>query len=115
MMIEVTPSTVKREEYGYIIGKVEYVSDFPATHEGMMRLLHNQSLVDQLSNQGTSVQMFASLTLDPGSVSGFKWSSRKSPPLEMSSGTLCSGSVVVRERPPITLVVPLLKRFFGLT
>lgn len=115
MVVEITPSTVKREEYGYILGKVTNVSDFPATREGMKRLLQNESLVEELSSGGVPIQIDVSLALDPKTPSGYKWSSRRSPRLKISSGTICNGSIVVREQPPITLVIPFLKRFFGLT
>ena len=39
MEIQIAPSTVKREEYGLMVGRVTYVSDFPATSKGMRRVL----------------------------------------------------------------------------
>ena len=36
MMAEVTPSTVKREEYGFMFAEVADVSDYPATAQSMM-------------------------------------------------------------------------------
>ncbi|NOZ22283.1 MAG: NHLP bacteriocin system secretion protein [Planctomycetes bacterium] len=115
MMVEITPATVKREEYGYIVARVKNVSEFPATRDGMMRLLHNETLVNQLSRGGVPIQVNASLEVDKNTPSGYKWSSRKGPRLHISSGTLCTGSVVVQEQPPITLVIPFFKKFFGLT
>ncbi len=115
MMAELTPSTVKREEFGYIIGKVSFVSEFPVTEREMLKLLDNPSLVKQLSAEGVPVQVNADLTLDSKTPSGYKWSSGRGPRLEISSGTLCSASIIVRELPPIILVIPFLKQFFGLT
>jgi len=46
-------------------------------------------------------------------VSGFKWSSPKGPPLVMQSGTICSAQIIERKQPPITLVIPVIKKFFG--
>ncbi len=116
MMAELTPSTVKREEFGYIIGKVSFVSEFPVTERQMLKLLdNNPSLVKQLSADGVPVQVNADLMLDSKTPSGYKWSSGRGPKLKISSGTLCSASIIVREQPPIILVIPFLKKFFGLT
>ncbi|MCP4293898.1 MAG: NHLP bacteriocin system secretion protein [bacterium] len=115
MKVELTPSTVNREKFGYIIGKVNYVSEFPVTEREMSKLLDNPSLVEQLAANGVPVQVNADLTLDSKTPSGYMWSSGRGPMLKISSGTLCSASIVVSEQPPITLVVPFLKKFFGLS
>ncbi len=115
MMAELTPSIVKREEFGYIIGKVSFVSEFPVTERQMQKLLdNNPSLVKQLSADGVPFQVNANLMLDSNTPSGYKWSSGRGPKLEILSGTLCSASIIVREHPPIILVIPFLKQFFGL-
>ncbi len=114
MLAELTPLAVKREEFGYIIGKVSFVSKFPVTERHMLKLLDNPSLIKQLSAEGVPVQVNADLMLDSKTPSGYKWSSGRGPRLEILSGTLCSASIIVREQPPITLVIPFLKKFFGL-
>jgi HlyD family secretion protein len=45
MEVRVEPTTIKREEYGAIVGKVVTVSDFPVTPQGMLADLHNDALV----------------------------------------------------------------------
>ena len=44
----VVPSTVQPEEYGFIKGKVTYVSDFPITQQGMLTSVKNDQLAKQL-------------------------------------------------------------------
>ncbi len=114
MMAELTPSTVSREKFGYIIGTVSFVSKFPVTEREMLKLLDNSSLVKQLSASGVPIQIKADLTLDSNTPSGYTWSSGRGPLFEISSGTLCSATVVVSEQPPITLVIPFLKKVFGI-
>jgi len=48
MEVRVEPTTIKREEYGAIVGKVVTVSDFPVTPQGMLADLHNDALVQTL-------------------------------------------------------------------
>ncbi|MBI5522796.1 MAG: NHLP bacteriocin system secretion protein [Desulfarculus sp.] len=114
MRIEITPSTVKRDEYGYALGEVTSVSAFPATQQGMMSLLHNQELVTQFSRAGAPITVYASFVKSAGTVSGYQWSSEKGPPQQLFSGTVCTVQVVVEEEPPIQLVIPYFKKLLGL-
>jgi HlyD family secretion protein len=112
--VQVSPGTVKREEYGFLLGRVASVSEFPATREGMTSLLKNEGLVEALSRRGPPIAVSVDLVPDPATASGYRWSSRAGARVQLSSGTSCTASVLVREQAPITLVIPLLKRFFGI-
>lgn len=111
MMAQISPSTVKREEYGYLRGRVTYVSDFPTTDAAAMRTFENESLVNALKSQGVANEVRMVLEKADNST-GYAWSSKKSPNQVISSGTLCAVQVVTRERRPIELVMPFLKSFF---
>lgn len=113
MAARVSPSNVKREEYGFILGEVAWVSEFPATSAGMMRLLSNEALVTRLMEQGPPIQVNVRLHRDTATPSGFAWSSSIGPDLQISSGTLASGSVIVREERPINLVIPKARETLG--
>ena len=52
MQVHLEPSTVKREEFGMMLGSVVSISDFPVTPQGMAALLHNDSLVSRFSHDG---------------------------------------------------------------
>ena len=106
----ISPSTVKKEEYGYMLGRVVSVSEYPATTQGMMLTLGNEELVKAIAAQGASLELHIDLVVDDSTYSGFKWSSPQDPPVKINSGTLCSGSVKVREQRPISLVIPELKK-----
>lgn len=114
MQAQISPAAVQREEYGFLLGTVTYVSEFPSTYEGMMRVLSNQALVQSLSAQGPPYAVYADLVPDHGSASGFRWSSTKGNTLKVGSGTLCQGSLVVRERRPAEMVVPIIREYTGL-
>ena len=110
----VSPSTVRREEYGSLKGTVENVSSFPISLEGMIAVLQNRKLAETFSESGSPYSGRVTLVLDPSTSSGFAWTSPKAANTTLSSGTLASVEVKVDSRPPITLVVPLLKETFGL-
>jgi len=110
----VSPSTVKREEYGAILGHVVWVSPFPATARAMTRYLGNEALAQKLMEQGPSIQVEVALERDRHTPTGFRWSSSTGPNVEISSGTLAQGSVVLKEDRPISLLIPRVRESLGL-
>jgi hypothetical protein len=110
MVAEITPSTVKREEFGFIPSRVTYVSKFPITQQGMMRTVGSEELVKQFS-QSPVIEVRAELVEDPNSPSGYQWSS-KGPDTTIEDGTPCSAKIVTEDRRPISLVIPLFKKWF---
>lgn len=113
MEIQIVPSTVKKEEYGYLLGRVTYASDFPSTPQGMQRVLKNPQLVSALSGQDAPYEVHADLIPDAASATQYRWSSSSGPPIRIQSGTLADANIVVERRRPILLVVPQLRRFLG--
>lgn len=114
MRVELTPSAIRREEYGFITGVVTRVSEYPATFEEEMRLLANEPLVRALQGDGADTQVNVRLDRDATTRSGFKWSSRTGPPVAIDSGTMCGAEIVTRSDPPIRLVFPAIRRTLGL-
>ncbi len=114
MVVRISPSTVKREEFGTLVGEVIWVAEFPATARGMTRLLGNEGLVTRLLEQGPLIQVNVALSRDSGTPTGFRWSSSRGPNLEITSGTLATGDVVVKKERPIALVIPTLREAVGL-
>jgi len=114
MEAQVSPTTAKREEFGFLVGKVRHVSEFPATREGMLRVLPNATLVASMSSDGSPFAAYVDLVPDPASASGYRWSSSKGEPIRVGSGTMVTATVVVRERRPISMVIPLLREYTGI-
>jgi HlyD family secretion protein len=113
MEVQIAPSTVKKEEFGYLLGRVTYVSDFPVTPAGMRQVLKNEQLVTTLSGNDAPYQIRVDLMPDPDNVSTYRWTSSEGPPIRIQSGTLASAGVVVERRRPILMVIPQLRRHTG--
>ncbi|MBN8988955.1 MAG: NHLP bacteriocin system secretion protein [Rhizobiales bacterium] len=114
MPVRIEPSTVKREEFGTMVGTVVTISDFPMTPQGMAAVLHNDNLVTRFSKEGAAYAATVSLEPDPATVSGYRWAVGSGPPVRLTSGTLTRAEITTRRQRPLDLVVPLLKKYTGL-
>ena len=115
MPVEVVPATVKREEFGFLIGKVLDVSEVPATEASAEAEVYNKDLVSDLTKKfGVMFSARVELRPDPATPSGYSWSSSVGPPHRIAAGTPVTVSAVVERHAPITLVVPYLKKQLGL-
>ncbi len=111
----VSPSDVKKEEYGFIFGTVEWISAYPASTADMTEKLKNDQLVQKFIAGGPVFEARVCLEPNPSNkVNPFKWSSSQGPPKGTEAGTTCTVSMVVDERKPYTYVVPAVRRTIGL-
>ncbi|AFY34445.1 NHLP bacteriocin system secretion protein [Calothrix sp. PCC 7507] len=114
MKLQITPSTVKREEFGGIAGKITNVSPFPVTKEAAASLVGNPEIVGSLVGSEPQIQVLSELQPNKSTYSGYQWSSSKGPQLKMSPGTTTSVRVTIEEQAPITFVLPILKSWSGI-
>ena len=110
----VSPATVRHEEFGYMIGTVESLSEFPASLNGMIAVLQNQDLARTFSHGGPPYPGRVALALDPSTTSGFAWTSPQAVGVVITPGTLATVEVEVSNQPPVALVVPWIKESLGL-
>jgi HlyD family secretion protein len=126
--VEVSPTTVKREEHGYIKGKVVAISELPATRLAMEATLEHPQLVDaflrryapgvllrvdvKLKERATASALGAS-PLQPVRGNRFEWSSSSGRAQSLKTGTMCKAAIVVEKRQLISLILPWTKRVVG--
>jgi HlyD family secretion protein len=105
---QIAPTTIKREEYGFIRGVVRSVAQVPSTSEGMMRTLKNQQLVKSLSGGGAPFEVVVELERTSETPSGFRWSSSRGPDAEFNGGTMAEATITIRRVHLISLAIPAL-------
>jgi hypothetical protein len=137
MPVQLAPASVKREEYGLLLGRVTTVGAYPATLAGMQRVLGSEELAKSLSANGTPIEVRVELERNAATYSGYQWTSTlgtlvavlaewlpgdwaavlpadldpaPGPPVRLESGTTCTADVVTDERAPIFLVLARMKR-----
>ncbi|CAN5586588.1 hypothetical protein BH09GEM1_BH09GEM1_20620 [soil metagenome] len=113
MTVRVIPSTENWQESGFILGKVETISETPVTMQRLQRLLHNDALSESLLSRGATYLVEVSLER-ANTPSGFKWTTARGSPHPVTTGMLASGRITVDEQRPLSLVIPMLRTSFGL-
>lgn len=112
MPAQVVPAMVRVEEFGFLVGEVRSVSEFPSTDANIMRVFQNNALAAAVAG-GPVHEVRIALRRDPSTPSGFKWSSREGAPVTLTPATLVGVKVVTREQAPVTLVIPGIKSLLG--
>ena len=114
MQVHVEPSTVKREEFGMMIGRVATVSDFPMTPQGISALLHNETLVSRFNKEGAPYAAKVVLEEDASTATGYRWAVGNGPNVHLSSGTLARAEITTRHQRPLDLIIPLIRHLTGI-
>jgi NHLM bacteriocin system secretion protein len=113
MDVSVSPSTAERSIWGSIRGRVQSVSDLPATVAAVNTILVNPDLTEEMFASGPPILVEVVLQKDPNTPSGLVWTSGNGPPYAIDHGTLSALSVVVRREAPANLVVPVFWSWVG--
>jgi HlyD family secretion protein len=110
----IAPSVARQEEFGFMLGRVTHVSEFPATPRGMQRVLKNDKLVASLAGADAPYEVHADLVVDPQTPSRYRWSSSRGPNVNIQSGTLAVAQITVDFKRPIEMVIPWARLRAGL-
>ncbi|MBU8545308.1 MULTISPECIES: NHLP bacteriocin system secretion protein [Roseomonadaceae] len=110
LRVEVSPSSTRREEHGFVYGRVLRVAHVPASSAGLLRTLQNDQLVRSFTTGlGTPFEVEVALERDPATRSGLRWSTGSGPDFAVESGTLAEAEFTVRSVRLIGLAFPALR------
>lgn len=104
MLAQISPSTVRREEFGFMVGTVTSVNELPSTRDGMRRTLGSEEWLSHFAQMVAPVEIRIALTADPNTPSGYRWSSR-GPDVTIGNGTPCEVDIILEERTPLSLLI----------
>ncbi|MGM0379455.1 MAG: NHLP bacteriocin system secretion protein [Bacillota bacterium] len=110
MDVQISPTIVKKEEFGFMLGKVVSVSGYPSSKKSIINTLGNQELASRLAGRSAPIEVHIDLITDEDTQSGYKWSTPKGPPIKVDSGTISTGSIIVKKQRPISMVIPFIKK-----
>ena len=112
-MAEIVPEVSRREEHGVLRGRVHSISDYPSTPQGLLARIANPTLMRELA-QGAApfqvrIELDRAISPRPDAVNPYDWSARAGAGVDISSGTLCQGDILVRHERPIGFVIPIFR------
>ena len=113
MSVDIQPFNVDHNKYGWLQGKVNYVSSIPADDYAMLETLGNKNVVELIDFRGSTYKIVVILETDPNTFSGFKWSNNKGPQIKLTTGQLSIGYVNVKVKAPIDFVLPIFNDYFN--
>ena len=106
-------ASVRKEEHGHLIGRVDRVADTPASSVGMLRTLQNDALVGEFQKTlRTPFEIMIRLERDPAGA--LRWSTGNPPKFSMDGGTLVSVEITVQKVRLIALALPILQQWLRL-
>lgn len=104
--IQLAPNGVDVSQTGSLLGTVRSVSQYPVTTQYMQRVLGNEQLAQWIisSQQSSVMEVNFDLVRDPGSESGYLWTSSVGEHKPITAGSFCKGSIIIERQPPIEKV-----------
>lgn len=120
MPVLATPSGYRRSEVGGIRGRVVSMAQLPSGMDDVSARVGVRSLAEViLQREPAPTLAVIALERDPkgdvGNRGGYRWSTRTDLPFPPSVADRLEVEVTTREVRPIELVMPALRRFFGIT
>ena len=99
MDVEILPNTFNREEYGFILGKVTSIANYPASEQRLHNTLRNDTLIEEVTHNNIVLEITVELILDKNTHSGYAWTLSDGPRYHIDSGTQCRAWFIERQRP----------------
>jgi HlyD family secretion protein len=107
VQLDMTP-TVRREQYGVLLGTVTSVGQYAATPEEVLSIIANESQAQELLKNGSKFLVRVALVRNPDTPTGLAWSSSLGPTQPIVGGmTVSSGAIVVDSKRPLCRVLPI--------
>lgn len=112
MIAHVVPATVSEARFGTMRGRVTSISAGPVSTTAANTLLQDRQMAMQLSSEGLAYLARIALEVDQDVPSGFKWWTGNGPPFRIEAGTVAGVEIVLRDLPPVSMVIPAAKGLF---
>jgi HlyD family secretion protein len=113
MPVQVALASAPPEIYGTMLGTVERVNPVPSSRAALMDIYENSDVVDLITESGPPYAIEVSLTEDPSTPTGFKWSTSQGPPVPLAVGSLASVAITYESRRPIEFVLPFINQLLN--
>jgi HlyD family secretion protein len=104
MTVKLAPETVQTEAYGFLLGRVLTVGDFPVTWQNIVNDIGNEQLAHMVTSVEAPIELRISLLEDSATPSGWQWTTSSGPNFALNSGILGVATITVDWQRPIQLL-----------
>ncbi len=104
MECRIVPSTVSKESYGFLLGTVISVSEYPANAKDIAEFTGSAEFGEMFSSD-LVLEVIVDIIPSKDTVSGYLWTSQKGPPMKIESGTICEGITIIGNIKPVNLIL----------
>lgn len=107
MSVQLAPNGVDTSQSGSLLGVVRSVSQYPVSQQTTQRgMADNPQLAQWVYSrlQSAVVEVRFDLVADPGSESGYLWTSTVGKHKPITPGSYCTGSIIIDRTPPLEKV-----------
>lgn len=104
MEVQLCPSHISWEEYGYMEGYITSIGEVPVTEDSLKKYYGNLEYVRDILPGESCVEVLIGIQVDEESENLFQWSSEKGKHVVVEIGTVCNIRAVVDSRHPISLL-----------
>ncbi|MDO4299793.1 MAG: biotin/lipoyl-binding protein [Clostridia bacterium] len=98
--VQVSPNYAPREKFGYINGYVADIGESIITKSDAQKEFAVYNIPNILDENETYIAVYINLLSDENTESGLYWSESRSGNINVETGTVCSSSIVISEKPP---------------
>ena len=103
MEVQICPSYISREEYGYMEGYISSIGEVPVTEESLRKYYGNLEYVADILPSQSCVEILIGIQMDEDSENHFRWSNEKGEKVAVEAGTVCDIQAVVEKEKPFHL------------
>lgn len=104
MEVQICPSHVSREEYGYMEGYITSIGKVPVTEKSLKSYYGNLEYVTDVLPDESCVEILIGIQGDEDSENLFRWSNPKGKSVTVEVGTVCDIKTVIENKTPISLL-----------
>lgn len=104
MSCRIVPSTVSKDAYGFLLGTVVSVSEYPSTAKEIAAFTGSDEFGEMFAKD-IVIEVIVDLIPSKDTVSGYQWTSKEGPPMKIENGTICEGITITGSVKPIQLIL----------
>lgn len=98
MQVQATPTDLKREEVGYMYGRIISINELPTSLSEAKEIFKLEEFTSEIFPSEASFMVRIMLDDDPQNKEGIHWSHRKSDEVDIKIGTFCDLQIVTSRR-----------------